>query len=271
MKRISCVFDITALKSWWRQRVASQHQRRVAQGPRPFAAIMERVHGPVLDGLIDVRDLGWFVLHDDIQSVSTVAIRCAAYRASTVPWGLAIGGPNNCRLQKDLRLAPRPGAKGVRFDLTAQSEFLSLSLRLDQLLECHRRHPQLPRRYQPRWPKFWAGFAPAVAEQLTLAGPEFEAAYAKETGRVAEIATRSLSGMTLVPLTFASHSWRHISAVFADLTTCPSRQVIALEPQSRNLRGYDGAVEYDLQSSRFVASHRIKRRDARSRHKQLVS
>lgn len=266
----ACGSETPALKQCWRRQVAGRLRWRGGQGPRPLAAITQIVRGPILDGLVNVRDLVWIVLHDDLRSEGNVGIRCAVYGASSVPWGLAIGGAGNCRLQKNLNLAPRPGAKGTRFDLAAKGDFLSLALRLDQVLDCHHRHPHLRHQHQPRWPKFWAGVSPAIVEQLTLAGPEFEAAYGRQAGSLAESATRSLSGLTLVPLAYVSHAWRHISAVFADLTNCPRRQVIALESQGRNLCGYDGAIEYDLRTSRFIRDRRRKRRNSRGGHKHLV-
>ena len=52
---------------------------------------------------------------------------------------------------------------------------------------------------------------------------------------------RSAAGLTLFPLPYVSHAWRDILAVYADLTTVPKRQVLALEPSGRHLRGFDGA------------------------------
>ncbi len=261
--------DGPGLKQQWRQQLASQLRRRAAQGPRPLAAITFLVRGPVRSGLVNLRDLLFVVVHDDLREDGTLHVRFAAYGAGTIPWGIKVG-PENSKLDKDLALTPGPSTRGRRFDLL-KGDLLSLALNLDQLLERHSRYPHLPRRCQPRWPKLWAGFTPDVARTLSFAGPEYEASLGKNDNPAAQPPIPSILGLTLMPLSYVSHAWRQISAVFADLATIPKRQVIVLESHSRNLRGYQGAVEYDLTSSRFAVESARKRRPKTSRRYRLVT
>ncbi len=262
--------DGPGLKQCWRQQVASQQRRRVAQGPRPLAAVTYLVRRSAHEGLVDIRDLTVVIMYDDKRHDGSVAIRCAGYSASGIPWGLKIGGADACKFDKDLTVAPAPAAKDRRFD-TSNGELLSLALSCDQQLERHGRYPHFPRRLQPRWPKLWAGFAAETASQIELAGPEFEADYRRSTGSVIQSLARTSGGLTLYPLPYVSHAWRQILMIFVDMKTVPKRQVIALEPNARNLRGYDGAMDFDLVSSRFTATATIRRRTIRRQHKASVS
>ena len=62
---------------------------------------------------------------------------------------------------------------------------------------------------------------------------------------------RVVDDLVAFPLEFVSHAWQQFAGVFADLTTLPKRQVIALDHPARNLCGYARAIEYDLCHSRF--------------------
>ena len=254
--------DSPELKQRWRQQLASQQRRRLGQGPRPLAAVTHLVRGQLQDGLIDVRHLSFIVLHDQQGGDE---IRCAGYGATSVPWGLKIGGADNCKFDKDLAIAPGPKAKGRRFD-SANGELLELVLNLDQLLERHGRYPHFPRRQQLQWPTLWAAFAPSVASQIQWSGPEFDSDKRRENHFVDASLVRTAPGLALYPLPYVSHAWREILVIFADLTTIPKRQVIALEPHARNLRGHEGAVEFDLLSSRFPTSAAVRRRTTTRRH-----
>ena len=249
------------LQQRWRQQVASQLRRRVVNGPRPLAAITYLVRGRVEDGLVDVRHLSFIALHDKMQEDGSSIIRCAGYSAATVPWGVKIGGADDCKFEKNLAISPGSAARGARFDVL-RGELLSLALSLDQVLERHSRYPHLPRRQQLRWPKLWAAFATDVAGRIELAGPEFESAHlGNECAAIPPLAGTA-AGLALFPLAYVSHAWRQILAIFADLTTIPKRQVISLEPNARNLRGYEGAIEFDLVGSRFPLAAAARRRKA---------
>jgi hypothetical protein len=249
------------LKQRWRQQVASQLRRRAAQGPRQLAAVTCLFDERSRSDLVDIRHLRFIVLYDRRQIRNTLAIRCASYSAARVPWGVSIGGAAACRFDKDLALAPTVDGRGGRFNI-ANHGLLSQVLDLDQLLERHSRYPHLPRRSRLRWPKLWAGFQPADARSIEPAGPEFESM--PHRGIASDIASwpRTADCLTLFPLEFVSHAWQQIRTIFADLTTIPKRQVVSLDSNVRNLRGYEGAIEFDLLSSRFnrVASSRSPRR-----------
>jgi len=252
------------LQQRWRQQVASQLRRRVANGPRPLAAITYLVRGRVEDGLVDIRHLNFIALHDKMQEDGSSIIRCAGYSAASVPWGLKIGGPDDCKFDKNLAISPGPAARGARFDVL-NGELLSLALNLDQVLERHSRYPHLPRRQQLRWPKLWAAFATDVASRIEFAGPELEHAHRRNECAAIPPLAGTAAGFALFPLAYVSHAWRQILAIFADLSTIPKRQVISLEPNARNLRGYEDAVEFDLVGSCFPLAAAARRRTSSRR------
>ena len=234
----------------WRQQVASQRRRRERRGPRPCAALSYLVRGPVLNGLIDVRRLVFVVARAQRRHDDGLATRVLGYAAAATPWGVRIGGADNCRFEKELTLAPRAEARGRRIDLHDE-ELLHLALDLDRFLERQERYPYLPGRRQPRWPNLWAAFQPEVARHIECAGPEFERA-CQGASLVCGVAfQRSAWGLTLFPLELVSHAWRQFTAVLADTRTVPKRQVMALDHPARDLCGFTGAIEYDLCHSRF--------------------
>ncbi len=189
----------------------------------------------------------------------------AGYSANSVPWGLKIGGADACKFDKDLAVAPAPCAKGRRFD-SSSGELISMALSQDRLLERHSRYQHLPRRLQPRWPRLWAAFSPDVASQLEMAGPEFESEHRRIDCSTIPLLARTAPGLMLYPLAYVSHAWRQILTIFADLTTVPKRQVISLSSDACNLRGHEGAVEFDLVSSRFTTSNNSRRRSTPRKH-----
>jgi hypothetical protein len=241
----------------WREQIARQQRRRVAQGPRGLAALGYLVRGPQPSGLVDLRRVVFVALCDRSQADGHLATRVVGFSAACAPWGVKIGGPEQSRFEKDLLRAPAIGGKARRFDL-AHPDVLTLALDLDRLVERHVRFPGMPRHRQPRWPALWAAFTRRVSSNLTGAGPEFESTV-RHAGAVAHDvfwdSRRTIQGLVAFPLPFVSHAWQQFTTIFADLKTLPKRQVIRLEHQAKNLAGFAGAIEFDLVHTRFsVAS-----------------
>lgn len=238
----------------WRQQISCRQRRRVANGPRPLAAIGYRAFGPVCEGLVYLRRLLFVALYDEVHLNGCLVTRVAAYLASAVPWGVRIGGAEQCRVDKDLARPPTSGGKGRRFDL-AREGLISLALDLDRSVEQHLKFPHQPRLRQPRWPELWAAFEPHTAAQLHGAGPEFES-LVRQTGNqssdVLQSEGRPIAGLRAFPLAHVSHAWQQITGIYADLTTLPKRQVIALDHPLKDLCGYSASIEYDLVHSRFT-------------------
>jgi hypothetical protein len=245
-----------ALLQRWRQQVARQQRRHASQGPRPLAAIGYQVHGPVTDGLVDLRRVVYLSLFDELRGDGRLATRVAGFTSAIVPWGIKIGGPEQSRFEKDLGWPPAYEAKGRRFDL-AHSELLTTALDLDRSLERHERFPHLPRLRQPRWPTLWATFESRAAFALHGDGPEFEALARQGNDRKEDLLKanhRVIGGLMAFPLAFVSHAWRQFTAVYADLKSVPKRQVIALDHPAKSLCGFSGAIEFDLFHTRFSAA-----------------
>lgn len=235
----------------WRQRLGGR--RRFHAQPRPMAALGYLANGPVTQGLIEIEKLTIVILYDEPTDKGRLTIRMAGYSAGRVPWGVCVGGPEQCRFFKDLSLQPVPQARGYRLDL-GSAELLQLGLKLDRELDRLARYRQRQVREQVRLPKLWAGFRAAAATGITADGPEL-ADYARHTGRqpdeLMEHLRRRHFGLTLYPLAWVSHYWRQAVAIFADLERFPRRQVFSLPELPGNLVGFQGATEYDLYHSRF--------------------
>jgi hypothetical protein len=240
----------------WRQQIAGQRRRRAAGGPRALAAVGYLVHGPVHNGLVDIRRIVFVTLHDEVDAAGRLATRVGGFRAAAVPWGVKIGGPEHTRFEKDLGRPPAFRAKGRRFDL-AHPDVLAIAMDLDRLVERHLRFPHFPRRRQPRWPTLWAAFSPHVAVGLCGQGPEFEALTGPGGRGNADLLManrRRIGGLVAFPLVYVSHAWQQCLAIHADVRSLPKRQVITLEQKAKNLCGYSGAIEFDLLHSRFAAA-----------------
>lgn len=197
------------------------------------------------DGLIDLTRLLIVVVHDEWHEKNGLVTCCRAYAAGPVPGGAKIGGAEHCRLDKYLTLPPKRNARGRKFDLT-QPELLRLCLDLDRYLERRVQFPHAPRRRQPLIPKLWAGFTVDVAADVRCSGPEFEAA-----GQPRISPRQAASGLILFPLEYVSHESVRFAAILADVSSIPKRQRVALGHRAANLVGFQGAVEFDFNHSRF--------------------
>ena len=235
----------------WRHRLGGRRHRHAK--PRPLAALGHLVNGPVIEGLVEIDKLTMVILYDEPIRPGHCALRLAGYSSTCIPWGVRLGGPENCKFFKNLSLQPVLGARGYRLDL-ASTELLTLGLRLERELDRHVRHRQRQVRKQLRLPKLWAGFRPADAASITGDGPEL-AAYTRRTGRpperLLEHLRRDHFGLALYPLAWVSHRWQQAVAVFADLERFPRRQVLRLQHLPDGLVGYQGAAEFNFFDSRF--------------------
>jgi hypothetical protein len=237
----------------WRNQIARQRRRRADQGARPLAAIGYRVYGAARDGLVDLRRLLFITLYDSLQADGRLSTRVAGYGSSVIPWGVRIGGAENCKFDKDLSRPPSWSAKGHRIDLR-HVEILAAALDLDRSIERHLQFSHQPWLRQPRWPTLWAAFDQHAAVRLQGAGPEFDATAQQAEGRPGRLLQahgRQINGLRAYPLAFVSHAWQEIRAIYADVKTLPKRQIIVLDDSARDLCGFSEAIEFDLVRSRF--------------------
>lgn len=256
----------------WREQIARQQRRRAAQGPRPLAAIGCLIHGPALDGVVDVRQVVFVRLFDERTADGQLATRVAGFACSVVPWGMKVGGPPQSRFDKNLCRAPGTDGKGNRFDL-AYPDVLSLALDLDRQIEKHLRFPHLSRWRQPRWPALWAALDCPGVSDLHGAGPELEQIARRDGRRPVDVFRaneRVIRGQAAFPLPFVSHAWREFAAVYADLSGLRRPQVISFDNAAKALCGFAGAIEFDLLHTRFSAAPRPIRKRRRRRRTSLI-
>ena len=159
----------------WRQRLGGRRHRHAHS--RPLAALGYLANGPVIDGLIEVEKLTIVLLYTEQLHSGHCALRLAGYSGNRIPWGVRLGGAENCKFFKDLSLQPVPAARGYRLDL-ASTELLALGLGLERELDRHAHYRQREVRQYLQLPKLWAAFRPADEANITGDGPEL-AAYAE--------------------------------------------------------------------------------------------
>lgn len=175
--------------------------------------------------------------------------RIAGFQAMRIPWGVQWGGPQLNVFDKDLTLNPRVGGPGRHFD-PHRPQLLQHVTRLHLYLAARRSRPHRALRL----PKLWAAFERGCASNFFGDGPELA-----QLSRQLQIPASALFtaakrlhvGLVLYPLDWASHYWKTVVGIFADLSTFPKRQVLRLEHGPSDLQGYRGAVQFDLVSSRF--------------------
>jgi len=228
----------------WRERFGGRRRRR--DRPWPQAALGYLTDGPLVDGLIEIEKLTFVLLHDDPIPGGPCALRLAGYSCHRVPWGVRIGGAGHCKFRKDLFLQPVPDGSGFRLD-QANGELIELGLELDREQYRHARMRK-DARDRPWLPTFWAGFPPEIAASISGGGPELQADAARngiEPQALLDRLRRHHDGMVAFPLPWVSQHWQQATAIFADLTNFPKRQVFRnCQPEDRT--GFYKAAEFDF-------------------------
>jgi hypothetical protein len=140
------------LMQMWRRQIGHRHQIAAQRGPRPFAIVSYLVRGSrAADYDVDLRRLTLVALFDERLESGELVTRFVGVGGSLAPGGLCFGGPELCRFDKNLRLAPAGGGRGQRPD-TSDVGLLAPALQLERYLERCARHPFIPRRRAPSLP-----------------------------------------------------------------------------------------------------------------------
>lgn len=136
----------------WRRQIGHRYVLAQERGPRPFAVLGYRVRNlHSADRFVPARDLTLVILYDQWLKTGELATRLVGVGLQTSLDGLAVGGPQQSRFDKDLRLAPGWNCGGARLD-AACGEFFDYALSLENYLERCARHPFMPRRSVPTLP-----------------------------------------------------------------------------------------------------------------------
>lgn len=136
----------------WRRQVGRRERAASTRGPRPFAVLGYRLPGvAVASSLAELRRLTLVALYDAYDDQGKLQTRVVGVGGAMDGEGLRFGGVDLARFDKDLRLAPTAGGRGLRFD-AADGELLIFSLGLERHLERCSRYPHAPRRRSPQLP-----------------------------------------------------------------------------------------------------------------------
>jgi len=241
------------LRRQWRQQILAHCNPRHVAARKGFAALAFVDQANASSEFVDINNLlVVLVYEDDAYRSDHRSLRLSGYKVSRVTDGVQWGGAENCRLYKDLTLAPQHGARGQRCD-RSKHELLALALRLDRRLSRAARHPAAP--WTGMWlPRLWAGFRTHQAETLRGEGPEFERACHKQSRAASEVFRESahhIAGLTAYPLDWVSAQLGSAVAVFAEVTLGLRRHVCRIDSLSEGLIGFQGASAFDFYNSRF--------------------
>jgi len=234
----------------WRHQIG---ERPPEETPRPLGALGYLTRGRTFDGLIEIERVVLVVLHDEPHRGGGKALRLAGYSGRRVPWGAHWGGRRCSKFFKDFALQPVPAARGRRVNAD-DSRLMNLGLRLDsEITRCLDDRWRAVRRF-PVLPRLWAAFRPIDALSVYPDGPEFDTLWRAKNQTpeaLLDSTRRQIGNLTLLPLEWTSHCWSRIARLFVDITHLPKCQVFSLRNLPDTLQGYQGAMEYDLFSSRF--------------------
>jgi hypothetical protein len=212
----------------WRRQIGCRMHHLPRQGPRPHALLSYRLHVEPENGFVPLSRMTFFVLFDEWQFNSQeerrLVTRFLGFSAICIGGGIRIGGPQLCRLDKDLRRAPVVGGRGSRLN-ALDGGLLETALACERSLERYARHPHFPRRHSPKIPSLWSSTNESSADDDGF--------------------------RLLAPLDQAIRSSVSAENVLVDVRSIPKRQVIGITNPNRDLRGQVGCVEFDFYGSRF--------------------
>lgn len=238
------------LQRQWRRQMAGRFNPRLAAARKGFVALTLIDNGNSSPPYVNIDDLLLLMLYeDDVRHGSLPSLRLCGYRVTRLPDGAQWG---NCRLFKNLTLAPRRGARNERIDLEKR-DLLALALKLDRRLSRAARYPSLP---WPglRLPRLWAGYRLRHTGELVGAGPEFEQACRLQPFAPAELfrnSARRIDGLVAYPLDWVNSQLESAVAVFAELKLGIRRQICRVGELPKGLIGFHGASAFDFYNSRF--------------------
>jgi hypothetical protein len=248
----------------WRRQLSTHFDPRKVAARAGFTALTFVDQANTSSLYVDTNDLLIVLVYEDkSRRDDRGPLRLSAYHVGRVPHGVKWGGAENSRLHKDLTLAPKRGAHGLRVD-SNKHDLLALALKLDRRLSRAARHPAAPWR-ELRLPRLWAAFRGRHVGRLRGQGPEFELASRQQDRAASAVfceSARSIDGLTAYPLDWVSSQLESATAMFAEVTPSMQRQVCRIGDLPQGLIGFQGASEYDFYNSRF-RSLTGKRRSSR--------
>ena len=250
---IAITHPTNELRRQWRQQILAHCNPRHVAARKGFVAMAFVDQANTASNFVDIDNLLVVLVYEEVaHRCDHRSLRLSGYNVRRVPHGARWGGAENCRLHKDLTLAPQYGARGQRLD-RSKHELLAMGLKLDRRLSRAARHPSAP---WPglRLPRLWAGFRTSQADNLRGGGPEFELACRQQCRAAREVFHESMhhiAGLTAYPLNWLSDELGSAVVVFAEVTIGLRRQVCRIDSLPEGLIGFQGASEFDFFSNRF--------------------
>jgi hypothetical protein len=262
------------LRRQWRAQLSAHCNPHHVETRKGFVALTFVDQSNTSSKFVDINNLLVVLVYvDNVRRNDRRSLRLSGYGVSRVRDGVCFGGGENCRIYKDLTLAPQQSARGQRLDCS-KHDLLALALKLDRRLSRAARHPAAPWRGL-QLPRLWAGFRAHHAGVLQGDGPEFERA-CRQQGRAGNLLFRDsahpLHGLTAYPLDWVSSQLESATAIFAEVTPSMRRQICRVGSLPEGLIGFQGASAFDFYNSRFhkrASGRRPLRRDGRIKAAKL--
>jgi hypothetical protein len=219
------------LRRQWRRQLSAHCNPHHVETRKGFVALTFVDQSNTSSEFVDINNLLVVLAYeDDAHRSERRVLRLSGYGVGRVSDGVYFGGAENCRMYKDLTLAPQHGARGQRLD-RSKHDLLALALKLDRRLSRAARYPSALWRGL-RMPRLWAGFRARHAGVLQGDGPEFEQACRRQ-GRAANQlfleSARSIHGLTAYPLDWVSGQLELATAIFAKVTPSMRRKICRVD------------------------------------------
>lgn len=235
--------SLAALRRW--REVVAAHP----DDGRALVAVAFRSLTAPSDGLVPLEAISAVVLAVQQTTHGPTELRFSAYGVNAVPCGVQWGSAANCRLSKSLRLRPRLGAKGRRFDLT-RVRLLHVAMNLFEAV-CKAEVHQIVDDLQ--LPLIWCGFAPSLVVEPD--GPEV-AGMASQMGlterELMARCRREHELLSLYPLEFSGHEAEQ-ARLYVEPATVPEIQIVQCDDSMDDLEGFRGAAAFDFRADVFRA------------------
>lgn len=236
----------------WHCQLTQWHLRKQYQTLRRNAAIGFFTWREQRPSLVELGRLILVVVHDERLPNGRLVIRVSGFKPNINRHGVTWASRENAVIYKDLRLKPCRNATGPQFDIR-QQRLLRLALQLNEQLELTDGVHLGNTLSALIFPRLWAGFSSQVARSIVASGPEFEEHCKKlplSPSAIQSTFTRHHLDRTLLPLEWVSDKLGQSTGLYAELDGVPPCQIVSPDRHG-NLRGYDGATEYDLFASRL--------------------
>lgn len=233
----------------WEKAMGKRSSRLNSHGRRKAAAIEIKSVSARTSTYVEVEDVSVTVVHDEMdsdqRSAGLVVSRWqASWNSNGVCWGSdRIGGTSDVFRKCS---PPKTRCRSNGKTPACIANVLELEKALVQAGRCRETLP-----VHPAFPELWAGFSPAIEEDVELGGPVcemFRRRWDWPNDVLKNIYRRQhAGGLILLPMQWVVHCLSDATSVFAKLDGFPRRQTIRLSASLDELAGEEFGIHWNFQ------------------------